>query len=97
MRRFVITITFILALSADAGVRSHEIMVNAPCSDFRKIDITAVPAGILKSVTHRYEGYSLSEAWICEEDGFKLALLKDRKHILSFYKSTGEFIKDEVK
>lgn len=99
MKRLLFTMTCILMLTANAGVRTDErenTLILAQ-GDYKKIGITAVPTDILKALTQRYKGYLLDGAWVSEEDGFRLSLSNERKHITSFYKSTGEFIKDDVK
>ncbi|MGQ2982642.1 hypothetical protein [Flavobacterium sp.] len=99
MKRLLITMISILTLSANAGATSNERerALAFAQGDYKEIGITAVPTDILRSLTKRYKGFLLDEAWISEEDGFRLSLSNERKHITSFYKSTGEFIKDEVK
>lgn len=99
MKRYL-TMIFILALLANAGAVPIAAPVNWITKQqdvYRKIEVTDVYTNVLKNISDNYNGYSVSEAWISEENGYKLELVKKERSLMVYYKSTGEFIKEEVK
>jgi hypothetical protein len=65
--------------------------------EYKKVETNEVPANILKNASTRYSGYALNEAYVSEDGEYKLVVSKDRKTVKAYYKSTGEFIKEEAK
>ncbi|AWH86813.1 hypothetical protein HYN59_17605 [Flavobacterium album] len=100
MKSIVTAIAFISALSANAGPAHHETndIAKIWCG-YRKIDITDVPIAILKQISDKYYGYSVSGAYTSEEgeNEYKLVLVNKGRIVIAYYKHTGDFIKDEMK
>lgn len=99
MKNVFLTTAFILSLSANAALS----VVNIPVAiikvqekEYKKVETNQVPADILKQASSRYSGYALNEAYSSEDGEYKLVLSKDGKTIKAYYKSTGEFIKEEA-
>ncbi len=67
MKKILLTMTFIIALSANAGITDNA-MINDRQYEYRKIDVTAVPVDILKAISDKYNGYTVSEAMMSEEN-----------------------------
>ena len=64
--------------------------------EYSKLASTQVPADILKTASSRYSGYALNEAYVSEDKEYKLVLSKSGKLLKAYFKSTGEFIKEEA-
>lgn len=100
MKNIAAAIAFLSVLSANAC--SAECVANSIVmtqQGYRKIDVTDVPIAILKQITDKYHGYSVSGAYTSEEceSEYKLVLLRDRRMLTAYYKNTGDFIKDDMK
>lgn len=65
--------------------------------EYKKIEQSQIAPDVLKQAVTKYQDYSLVEALV-SEDGteYKLVLTKDSKNVTAFYKSNGEFIKEET-
>lgn len=63
--------------------------------EYKKIEQSQIPADVIKPAVTKYQGYSLVEALVAEDNSeYKLVLTKDGKDVTAFYKSNGEFIKE---
>ena len=100
MKTIFLTAAILLSLSANAitVVAGNEVVISI-CQekDYKKVETNQVPADILKQASSRYSGYALTEAYASEDGEYKLVLSKDGKTVKAYFKSTGEFIKEEAK
>ena len=65
--------------------------------DYNKIQQSQIAPAVLKTAVAKYKDYSLVEALIAEDgSNYKLVLTKDGKDVAAYYKSNGEFIKEET-
>lgn len=62
--------------------------------EYKKIGVSQVPADVLKSISAKYAGYSLTEAFVSEDAEYKVVLSKERNKVTAFYKATGKFVKE---
>lgn len=65
--------------------------------DFAKVQQSQIAPAVLKEAVAKYKDYALVEA-LAATDGseYKLVLTKDGKDVAAYYKSNGEFIKEET-
>lgn len=100
MKTIFLTTAILLSLSANAvtAVASNQVVISLyQEKEYKKVETNQVPADILKQASSRYSGYALTEAYASENGEYKLILSKDAKTVKAYYKSTGEFIKEEAK
>jgi len=65
--------------------------------DYSKIQQSQIAPAVLKTAVAKYKDYALVEALIAEDgSNYKLVLTKDGKDVAAYYKSNGEFIKEET-
>lgn len=64
--------------------------------EYKKVGISEVPAQLLKQVSSKYAGYTLTEAHASDDGDFKIVLVKGNNRIKAYYKATGVFIKEEA-
>ncbi|MHA3787403.1 hypothetical protein ACX0HA_04270 [Flavobacterium hauense] len=91
---------FLLAgLSADAvvSIDNNMVIISLQEKQYKKVEVSQVPAEILKQASVKYSGYALNEVFVYENLEYKLVLSKNNKAVNAYYKSTGEFIKEEAK
>lgn len=63
--------------------------------EYTKVEQSQIPADVIKPAVAKYEGYSLVEALVAEDNSeYKLVLTKDGKDVAAYYKSNGEFIRE---
>ncbi|WP_417350653.1 hypothetical protein [Flavobacterium alkalisoli] len=96
-KNLLLAILFSLTLSVGAttyGSTVLPVIEGKQEKEYRKIDVSQVPADVLKSISAKYAGYSLTEAFISEDAEYKVALLKEGNKVTAFYKATGEFVKE---
>ena len=95
MQKVFLTIGLIMMLSANVKMAGSERVITQSVilSDYQKIDNTQVPVEVLKSVSSKYKGYVLSESYLSGNGMFKLKLIKKRKTVYAYFKSTVEFMK----
>jgi len=66
-------------------------------ADYSKIQQSQIAPAVLKTAVAKYKDYALVEALIAEDgSNYKLVLTKDGKDVAAYYKSNGEFIKEET-
>lgn len=100
MKNLFLAATLVFALSASAS--NYTVTTNGTVitldqeKEYKKIEISQVPAEVLKQVSAKYAGYTLTEAHASEDGEFKLVLTKEAKTIKAYYKGTGEFVKEEA-
>lgn len=65
--------------------------------DYTKVQQNQIAPAVLKEAVAKYKDYALVEA-LAATDGseYKLVLTKDGKDVAAYYKSNGEFIKEET-
>ena len=65
--------------------------------EYKKVEQSQIAPDVLKQAVTKYQNYSLVEALVAEDGTeYKLVLTKDGKNLTAFYKSNGEFIKEET-
>ena len=70
---------------------------SADQGDYSKIQQSQIAPAVLKTAVAKYKDYALVEALIAEDGtNYKLVLTKDGKDVAAYYKSNGEFIKEET-
>ncbi|WP_417358654.1 hypothetical protein [Flavobacterium sp.] len=62
--------------------------------EYAKIDTSDVPVDVLRSISAKYSGYSLDEAYLSDDVEYKVILSNQKTKITAFYKATGEFVKE---
>jgi hypothetical protein len=100
MKNLFLATALVLSLSANADStigKSDITVLEYQEKEYKKVETTQVPADILKNASTRYSGYALNEAFASEDGEYRLILTKDGKIVKAYYKSTGEFIKEEAK
>ena len=100
MKNLFLAATLILALSANATnfkATGNDITIALDQQkEYKKIETSQVPADVLKQASSKYSGFALTEAHVSEDGEYKLVLAKDGKSVKAYFKSTGEFIKEEA-
>lgn len=100
MKNFFLTAAFVSCLwVSNASVINAGDKVASVIQEreYKKVETNEVPSNILKNASTRYSGYALNEAYASQDGEYKLVVSKDAKTIKAYYKSTGEFIKEEAK
>ena len=62
--------------------------------EYRKIETSQLPADVLKSISAKYSGFAVEEAYMSDDSEYKLILSKGEKRITVIYKASGEFVKE---
>jgi hypothetical protein len=98
MKNLFLSAALVLALSANATVNTintNDTAVTAKQEkEYTKTDPTKVSAEVLKAVSAKYSGYSLTEAYVAQDGEYKLVLAKDGKTVTAYYSAAGEFVKE---
>ena len=98
MKNLFLSAALVIALAANATTTTTTAVnttINAnQDKEYTKTDATKVSAEVLKAVSAKYSGYSVTEAYVAEDGEYKLVLVKDGKSVTAYYKSTGEFVKE---
>lgn len=100
MRNVFLVGALVFILSANAS--NNTVIIDKVVStleqekEFKKVETIQVPVEVLKQVSTKYSGYALKEAYSSEDGEFKLVLAKENKTVKTYYKRTGEFIKEEA-
>ena len=96
-KNLLLAVLFSLTLSVGATTcvpgYSNVFVINQE-KEYKKINVSQVPTDILKSISAKYAGYSLTEAFVSEDAEYKVVLSKDGSKVTAFYKATGEFVKE---
>ena len=101
MRKLLVIFAIVLSYTAQPmqSTAKHNIVFTSfqeQEKEYNKLESTQVPADILKTASSRYSGYALNEAYVSEDKEYKLVLSKSGKSLRAYFKSTGEFIKEEA-
>ncbi|RYJ45409.1 hypothetical protein [Flavobacterium beibuense] len=96
-KNLLLAVLFSLTLSVGATTcvpcYSNVFEINQE-KEYKKIGVSQVPADVLKSISAKYAGYSLTEAFVSEDAEYKVVLSKEGNKVTAFYKATGEFVKE---
>jgi len=85
------------ATATTATTQPATATAQADQGDYNKIQQSQIAPAVLKTAVAKYKDYSLVEALIAEDgSNYKLVLTKDGKDVAAYYKSNGEFIKEET-
>lgn len=85
------------ATTQQPAATSATATASAQDEDYSKIQQSQIAPAVLKEAVTKYKDYSLVEAMIAEDgSNYKLVLTKDGKDVAAYYKTTGEFIKEET-
>ena len=96
-KNLLLAILFSLTLSVGATTYESTVLPVIEVKqekEYRKIDVSQVPADVLKSISAKYAGYSLAESFVSEDAEYKVVLSKEGNKVTAFYKATGEFVKE---
>ncbi|KGO87053.1 hypothetical protein Q765_07525 [Flavobacterium rivuli WB 3.3-2 = DSM 21788] len=81
----------------NATATAQPVAATADQGDYNKIEQSQIAPAVLKTAVAKYKDYALVEALIAEDgSNYKLVLTKDGKDVAAYYKSNGEFIKEET-
>jgi len=109
MKNLFLAAALVLGLAANAQTETTTTQPQAPVTtqvtpvaaeqgkDYTKVQQSEIAPEVLKEAVGKYKGYQLVEA-LKATDGsdYKLVLTKDGKDVAAYFKSTGEFIKEEA-
>lgn len=109
MKKLFLSAALMLALAANAQtektatsnpaepVTAEATAVTEQSKEYKAIEQSEIKAEVLSPAVKKYQGYALVEALMATDGSeYKLVLRKDDKDIAVFYKSNGEFIKEET-
>jgi uncharacterized protein YpmS len=98
MKNLLLAAAFIFSLSVSAKMYTPNniVIVASQEKEYKKIETTAVTTDVLKQVSAKYVGYSVTEAYVSEDGEYKLVLAKEGKSVKAYYKGNGEFIREEA-
>jgi len=97
MKKILLSMALLFALSVTASalhVNNSDVLTIKQEKQFKKVEISQVPADVLKAVTDKYAGYTLEEAYVSDKAVYKLILSKAGRKIEAHYSETGKFIKE---
>ncbi|KOS07549.1 hypothetical protein AM493_17000 [Flavobacterium akiainvivens] len=101
MKKLFLTVALVFALGLSATPAHTSAGVTEVIKQekaFKKIETTAVPAAILKELSEKYAGYTVTQAYAAEDSSeYKIELGKDNKAQTVYYSAAGEFVKEEKK
>lgn len=99
MKNFLFSIIVIVSILLSDSVAMNKIEVFSLLQQvpLKKIEANQIPSQVLKQASIRYSGFSLNEVFVSENNEYKLVLKKNDKVINAYYKSTGDFIREEAK
>ena len=109
MKKLFLGAVFTLAFAAAATAQVNPVAsvadttaistttASAQVEDYKKVDQSQIAPVVLKEAVAKYKDYSLVEALAASDgSGYKFVLTKDGKDIAAYFKSNGEFIKEET-
>lgn len=101
MKNLFLTAALALTLSAGATtlntINNTNISVQEQEKEYKKVDQGAITQEVLKSAVAKYQGYELVNAYMAADGSdYKFELTKDGKEVTAYFKSNGEFIKEET-
>lgn len=79
---------------ANTSLDVNEVVLQGQEKEYAKIDTSDVPVDVLRSISAKYSGYSLDEAYLSDDVEYKVVLTKEKTKITAIYKATGEFVKE---
>ncbi len=101
MKNLFLSAALVLAMAANATtlntiVKEDSVGVYQE-KEYKKITQNDIAQPVLKSAVEKYKDYALVEAFVAADGtDYKLVLTKDNKDVAVYYKSTGEFLKEEA-
>ena len=108
MKKLFLSAAMLFALAATAQTEQTPTNPTTPVTaevtpadeqdkEYKKIAQAEIAPDVLKPAVAKYKGYALVEALMATDGSeYKLVLTKDGKDIAAFFKSNGEFIKEET-
>ncbi|PZR18845.1 MAG: hypothetical protein DI539_16175 [Flavobacterium psychrophilum] len=91
----VVTLSFLV--NAVTATDSKSVISLTQEVQDKKVETNQIPSQVLKQASIRYSGFALEEAFITGKGDYKLVLKKNDKALNAYYKSTGEFIREEAR
>lgn len=101
MKNLFLSAALVFAIAANAATL-NTIETNTTVSvyqekEYKKITQDEIVQPVLKSAVEKYKDYALLEAFVAADGtDYKLVLTKDNKDVAVYYKSNGEFLKEEA-
>jgi len=98
MKNLFIAAALVLALSANASITTVtkiSVVTENQEKEYKKIEESKVPALILKEISTKYDGYSISDTAVSIDDEYRITVTKDSKSTKVYFTGTGEFVKEE--
>jgi len=98
MKNLFIAAALVLALSANASVTTVtkiSVVTENQEKEYKKIEESKVPALILKEISTKYDGYSISDTAVSIDNEYRITVTKDSKSTKVYFTGTGEFVKEE--
>ena len=102
MKNLFLTAALVLTIIANAGTITTTTVTNDVTysyqeKEYKKITQAEIAQEVLNKAVEKYQGYALVEAFVASDGtDYKLVLTKNDKDVAVFYKSNGEFIKEEA-
>lgn len=102
MKNILITASCLLALASHASKFTYNNFANLTATEqqekgYKQVEQSTLTSEVLKSVGSKYKDYTLAGTFISTDNkDYRIILTKGDKKITAYYKSTGEFIKEEV-
>ncbi len=98
MKNLFLAAAFILALgtTATATAKNIDTVVTVKQEkEYTKVEATKVSAQVLKEIETKYAGYSITDAAQAADGEYRLVLEKGSTKLTVYYKSNGEFVKEQ--
>lgn len=103
MKNLFLSAALVLALSVSAAKVNQATTITKTKTvkyqekEYKKIEQSEITPEVMKSAVAKYQGYSLVDAYVAQDGSdYKFVLTKDGKDIAAYFKSSGEFIKEET-
>jgi len=97
--------SLLLAVSMAAAFGANAMSVTTTAKDvcitvkqekeYTKVEASKISPQVLSELETKYEGYTISEAYQAKDGEYKIALGKGSTSLTVYYKSNGEFVKEQ--
>ena len=98
MKSLLLAVSIMAALSTNAMAVKQTIAISITVNqekEYTKVEASKISPQVLKELEMKYDGYAITEAFQAKDGEYKIALSKGSTRLTVYYKSNGEFVKEQ--